>query len=79
VGAAVRFRALGAEVRVRAPPGCAEQLDTAHPYVLRIPQNIPWLAVTGRLPWRLASFFDEAHADGVRRQNALAYEFRHAG
>jgi hypothetical protein len=26
VGLAVRLRALGAEVRVRAPPDCAEQL-----------------------------------------------------
>ncbi|MET9561602.1 hypothetical protein [Streptomyces tauricus] len=36
-----------------------------------------WLAVTGRLPWRLMAFLDEAHQRGVLRQSGAGFEFRH--
>jgi hypothetical protein len=36
-----------------------------------------WLAVTGRLPWRLMGFLDDAHRLGVLRQIGAAYQFRH--
>ncbi|MET9119753.1 NACHT domain-containing protein [Streptomyces sp. NPDC004528] len=36
-----------------------------------------WLAVTGRTPWRLMRFLDEAHRRGVLRQSGAYYEFRH--
>ncbi|KUN84227.1 hypothetical protein [Streptomyces griseoruber] len=34
-------------------------------------------AVTGRAPWRLMRFLDEAHRRGVLRQSGAHYEFRH--
>ncbi|MER6912570.1 NACHT domain-containing protein [Streptomyces sp. NPDC000594] len=37
-----------------------------------------WLAVTGRLPWRLMSFLADAHERGVLRQAGAVYQFRHA-
>jgi uncharacterized RDD family membrane protein YckC len=37
------------------------------------------LASTGRLPWRLMTFLDDAHHLGVLRQDGAAYQFRHAG
>jgi hypothetical protein len=37
-----------------------------------------WLCTTGRLPWRLMHFLDEAHRRGVLRQTGALYEFRHA-
>jgi hypothetical protein len=36
-----------------------------------------WLAVRGRLPWRLMDFLKDAHARGVLRQSGAAYQFRH--
>ncbi|MGI5199353.1 NACHT domain-containing protein [Streptomyces sp. CA-288835] len=36
-----------------------------------------WLAMTGRLPWRIMTFLDEAHRRGVLRQSGAHYEFRH--
>lgn len=36
-----------------------------------------WFAISGRLPWRLTDFLDDAHARGVLRQVGAAYEFRH--
>ncbi|MFI1676447.1 NACHT domain-containing protein [Streptomyces sp. NPDC020607] len=36
-----------------------------------------WLALTGRLPWRIMTFLDEAHRRGVLRQSGAHYEFRH--
>lgn len=36
-----------------------------------------WLALTGRLPWRIMTFLDEAHCRGVLRQSGAHYEFRH--
>lgn len=36
-----------------------------------------WLAASGRLPWRLMAFLDEAHRRGVLRQSGAYYEFRH--
>ena len=36
-----------------------------------------WLAARGRVPWRLMSFLEEAHARGVLRQAGAAYQFRH--
>jgi NACHT domain-containing protein len=37
-----------------------------------------WLWGTGRLPWHLMAFLDEAHQRGVLRRAGAAYEFRHA-
>ncbi|MEV6824024.1 BTAD domain-containing putative transcriptional regulator [Amycolatopsis sp. NPDC051102] len=37
-----------------------------------------WLAATGRLPWRLMRFLDDAHRRGVLRQVGGVYQFRHA-
>ncbi|WP_329303961.1 hypothetical protein OG410_41835 [Streptomyces sp. NBC_00659] len=37
-----------------------------------------WLSTTGRLPWRLMDFLDQAHKRGVLRQAGATYEFRHA-
>lgn len=37
-----------------------------------------WLALTGRLPWRLMTFLGDAHLHGVLRQSGAAYQFRHA-
>jgi hypothetical protein len=36
-----------------------------------------WLCGTGRLPWRLMAFLDDAHRRGVLRQVGAAYQFRH--
>ncbi|MGW2286556.1 NACHT domain-containing protein [Streptomyces phaeochromogenes] len=36
-----------------------------------------WLALSGRAPWRLMGFLDEAHRRGVLRQSGAHYEFRH--
>ncbi|MFE6406663.1 NACHT domain-containing protein [Streptomyces sp. NPDC057837] len=36
-----------------------------------------WLALTGRAPWRLMAFLEEAHRLGVLRQTGARYEFRH--
>ncbi|MGW4873749.1 NACHT domain-containing protein [Streptomyces chartreusis] len=36
-----------------------------------------WLGATGRLPWRVMTFLEEAHARGVLRQAGARYEFRH--
>ena len=36
-----------------------------------------YLATAGRLPWRLVSFLEDAHARGVLRQACAAYQFRH--
>ncbi|MER5941020.1 NACHT domain-containing protein [Streptomyces sp. NPDC001928] len=36
-----------------------------------------WLALTGRAPWRLMTFLDDAHRRGVLRQTGARYEFRH--
>jgi hypothetical protein len=37
-----------------------------------------WLAITGRLPWRLMTFLVEAHRRGVLRQVGGQYQFRHS-
>ncbi len=37
-----------------------------------------WLAVTGRLPWRLMGFLDDAYRLGLLRTVGPAYQFRHA-
>lgn len=37
-----------------------------------------WLALRGRLPWRLMRFLDDAHQRGVLRQSGAVYQFRHA-
>lgn len=37
-----------------------------------------WLPVTGRLPWRVVAFLDDAHRRGVLRQAGAVYQFRHA-
>ncbi|MDX3387493.1 NACHT domain-containing protein [Streptomyces niveiscabiei] len=36
-----------------------------------------WLALTGRAPWRLMAFLEEAHHRGVLRRSGAHYEFRH--
>lgn len=36
-----------------------------------------WLAVRGRLPWRMTPFLRGAHAAGVLRQTGSAYQLRH--
>lgn len=37
-----------------------------------------WLPLTGRLPWRLMAFLDDAHQREVLRQTGAVYQFRHA-
>ncbi|MES4893070.1 hypothetical protein [Streptomyces sp. NPDC096012] len=37
-----------------------------------------WLALRGKLPWRLMRFLDDAHRRGVLRQAGAVYQFRHA-
>jgi predicted alpha/beta hydrolase len=37
-----------------------------------------WLPLTGRLPWRLISFLDDACRRGALRQAGAVYQFRHA-
>ncbi|WP_367127185.1 NACHT domain-containing NTPase [Saccharothrix sp. HUAS TT1] len=36
-----------------------------------------WLPLTGRLPWRLRSFLEDAYDRGVLRQSGPVWEFRH--
>ncbi|NEB95161.1 hypothetical protein [Streptomyces bauhiniae] len=36
-----------------------------------------WLALTGRLPWRLMAFLEDAHRRGVLRRSGACFEFRH--
>ncbi|MFH8553474.1 NACHT domain-containing protein [Streptomyces celluloflavus] len=36
-----------------------------------------WYAATGRLPWRLTAFLEDAHARGVLRQSGGVYRFSH--
>ncbi|KJK52058.1 hypothetical protein UK23_04825 [Lentzea aerocolonigenes] len=37
-----------------------------------------WLPLTGRLPWRLQAFLDDAYRRGVLRRAGAVYQFRHA-
>ncbi|MDT8912028.1 helix-turn-helix domain-containing protein [Amycolatopsis sp. PS_44_ISF1] len=37
-----------------------------------------WLPLTGRLPWAVTAFLDDAYHRGVLRQAGAVYEFRHA-
>ncbi len=37
-----------------------------------------WLPLTGRLPWRLITFLDDACQRGALRRAGAAYQFRHA-
>jgi hypothetical protein len=37
-----------------------------------------WLALQGKLPWRLTTFLDDSHRRGVLRQVGAVYQFRHA-
>ncbi|WP_216372992.1 NACHT domain-containing protein [Streptomyces tailanensis] len=37
-----------------------------------------WLPMTGRLPWALIAFLDDAHQRGILRQAGAVYQFRHA-
>ncbi|MFD7663783.1 NACHT domain-containing protein [Streptomyces sp. NPDC059788] len=37
-----------------------------------------WLALRGRIPWRLTRFLADAHRRGVLRQTGAVYQFRHA-
>ncbi|MFJ9619197.1 CHAT domain-containing protein [Streptomyces noursei] len=36
-----------------------------------------WLPLTGRLPWSLVAFLEDAHQRGVLRQAGAVYQFRH--
>lgn len=37
-----------------------------------------WLPLSGRLPWRVNAFLDDARSRGVLRQAGAVYQFRHA-
>ncbi|WP_326812745.1 helix-turn-helix domain-containing protein [Streptomyces scopuliridis] len=37
-----------------------------------------WLPLTGRLPWAVVAFLDDAYRRGVLRQAGAVYQFRHA-
>ncbi|MEU9192424.1 helix-turn-helix domain-containing protein [Streptomyces hundungensis] len=37
-----------------------------------------WLPLTGRLPWSVVAFLEDAHRHGVLRQAGAVYQFRHA-
>lgn len=37
-----------------------------------------WLPLTGRLPWRLPAFLEDAYRRGVLRRAGAVYQFRHA-
>ena len=37
-----------------------------------------WLPLTGRLPWAVTAFLDDAYQRGVLRQAGAVYQFRHA-
>jgi hypothetical protein len=37
-----------------------------------------WLALSGRLPWRLMAFLDDAYRHGLLRRAGAGYQFRHA-
>lgn len=37
-----------------------------------------WSPLTGRLPWSVIAFLDDAHRRGVLRQAGAVYQFRHA-
>jgi hypothetical protein len=37
-----------------------------------------WLPLTGRLPWRLIPFLNDACRQGVMRRAGAVYQFRHA-
>ncbi len=37
-----------------------------------------WLPLTGRQPWALVAFLDDAHERGVLRRAGAVYQFRHA-
>ncbi|MFJ9034375.1 NACHT domain-containing protein [Streptomyces sp. NPDC102274] len=37
-----------------------------------------WLPLTGRLPWAVVAFLDDAYQRGVLRQVGAVYQFRHA-
>jgi hypothetical protein len=37
-----------------------------------------WLPLTGRLPWRLVGFLDDACQRGALRRAGAVYQFRHA-
>lgn len=37
-----------------------------------------WLPLTGRLPWAITTFLDDAYHRGVLRQAGAVYQFRHA-
>jgi hypothetical protein len=37
-----------------------------------------WLPLTGRLPWSVVGFLDDACRRGVLRQVGAVYQFRHA-
>ncbi|WP_327364287.1 hypothetical protein [Streptomyces sp. NBC_01296] len=36
-----------------------------------------WLPLTGRLPWAVSAFLEDAHRRGVLRRNGAFYQFRH--
>ena len=50
---------------------------TATAWSVYIPARV-WLALRGRLPWRLNSFLRDAHAKGILRSTGPAYQMRHS-
>ena len=45
---------------------------------LRFQQARAWLSPSGRIPWRVVDFLDDAHRRGVLRKVGPEYQFRHA-
>lgn len=43
-----------------------------------LPLTRVWLPLTGRLPWAIVTFLDNAYRRGVLRQVGAVYRFRHA-
>lgn len=37
-----------------------------------------WLPLTGRLPWAVMTFLDDAYERDILRQTGAVYQFRHA-
>jgi tetratricopeptide (TPR) repeat protein len=58
-----------------AGAGVAAALATAYG---RFTLSRAWLALTGRLPWPIMTFLDDAHRRGILRQEGGTYQFRHA-
>ncbi len=83
--AVIRGGILGATAAalISAPAGLAVAAAAAVTSVLftawgRFTIARGWLALRGRLPWRLMTFLADAHRRGLLRQAGGVYQFRHA-